>query len=71
MTIIVFAIVNYTTLTRYDLTYENPVDHITPEFVKRMVRDGKLRGKAFIILAGSRLCYAVKDNKQFYVKYLT
>lgn len=71
MTIIVYALMGYDTLTRYEITFEHPIDTVTPQFVRRMVKEGNLRGKGFIILAGERICYATKQNKQFFVRYLT
>lgn len=70
MTIIVIAFVGWFELKRYDIDYEGAVDLITPRFVKQVIKDGRIKGKAFLIVAGNRLVYAVKRDKEFLVKYL-
>lgn len=71
MIITVIALVNWTELKKYDIEYEGVVDVVTPQFVKKLVKDSRIRGKAFIIIAGKRVCYAAKHEKEFLVQYLT
>lgn len=71
MTVTVIAFINWTELKRYDIEYEGAIDIVTPQFVKMMLKDSKIRGKAFLIFAGDRVCYVVKQEKEFLVQYLT
>lgn len=71
MVVTVFAISSYKDLSKYEVEYAGEIGLVTPQFVGKIVRDAKLKGKAFILQLGDRTYYAAKIKDGYLVYHST